>query len=112
MRASRGNDCWGWTDPSTGIEYGIMGLDNGTAFIELSDPASPLLLGTLASASGSSSWRDIKVYNNYAFIVSEAAGHGMQVFDLTKLRAVNSPPVNFNEDAVFPLLIYTVSFHL
>ena len=27
-----------------------------------------------------------QVYSNYAFIVSEAAGHGMQVFDLLQLR--------------------------
>ena len=49
----------------------------------------------------SSLWRDIKVYNHYAFIVSEASGHGMQVFDLTKLRNVNNPPVNFSADAVY-----------
>lgn len=99
MNASRGNDCWGWTDPVSGIEYALMGLDNGTAFIDLSNPAEPVFLGTLSSASGSSSWRDVKVYNNYAFIVSEAAGHGMQIFDLTKLRNVSSPPENFDADA-------------
>ena len=49
----------------------------------------------------SSLWRDIKVYGNYAFIVSEAGGHGMQVFDLTKLRNVNNPPVNFSADAIY-----------
>ena len=31
-------------------------------------------------------------------IVSEAANHGMQVFDLTKLRNVTNPPVSFNTD--------------
>ena len=36
-------------------------------------------------------WRDIKVYQNHAFIVSEASGHGMQVFDLTELRNISSP---------------------
>lgn len=34
-------------------------------------------------------WRDAKVYQNYAFVVSEASGHGLQVFDLTRLRDVN-----------------------
>ncbi len=32
------------------------------------------------------SWRDVKVVNNTAYIVSEAPDHGMQVFDLTLLR--------------------------
>ena len=36
-------------------------------------------------------WRDIKVYANHAFIVSEAIDHGMQVFDLTRLRGVSAP---------------------
>ncbi|MDB4192244.1 choice-of-anchor B family protein, partial [Flavobacteriaceae bacterium] len=42
-----------------------------------------------------------KTYGNYAFIVSEASNHGMQVFDLTRLTSVGSdvPPVTFTEDA-------------
>ena len=33
-------------------------------------------------------WRDIKVYKDHAFVVSENTNHGMQVFDLTRLRNV------------------------
>lgn len=99
--ANSGNDCWGWTDPSNGNEYALMGLDNGTAFIDISDPAAPVYLGKLRTETSSSTWRDIKVYENHAFIVSEAGGHGMQVFDLTKLRNVANPPTNFNTDAVY-----------
>jgi hypothetical protein len=36
--------------------------------------------------------RDIKVYQNHAFIGAEAAGHGMQVFDLTGLREFCASP--------------------
>jgi choice-of-anchor B domain-containing protein len=39
------------------------------------------------------------VFQNFAFIVSEASGHGMQVFDLTKLRNVTNPPQDFTIDA-------------
>jgi choice-of-anchor B domain-containing protein len=99
FNAQSGNDCWGWTDSTTGKEYAIMGLDNGTAFVDISIPGTPIYLGKLPSHTSSSPWRDIKVYNNYAFVVSEASGHGMQVFDLTKLRNVSNPPINFNEDA-------------
>ncbi|PVW14127.1 choice-of-anchor B family protein [Marixanthomonas spongiae] len=99
MNAGSGNDSWGWTDPQDGTEYALMGLDNGTAFIDISDPINPIYLGKLPTHTSSSSWRDIKVYNNYAFVVSEASGHGMQVFDLTRLRNVTSPPVTFTEDA-------------
>lgn len=99
MNASSGNDSWGWTDPQSGKEYAIMGLNNGAAFVDITDPVNPVYLGKLPTHTQSSTWRDIKVYNNYAFIVSEASGHGMQVFDLTRLRNVNNPPVAFTEDA-------------
>ncbi|RJQ71010.1 choice-of-anchor B family protein [Pseudonocardiaceae bacterium YIM PH 21723] len=86
-----GNDVWGWTDPSSGKEYAIMGRTNGTAFVDISTPTSPKFLGNLPSNGGSSSWRDIKVYKDHAFIVADAiSGHGMQVFDLTKLRSITS----------------------
>lgn len=99
---AEGNDSWGWTDSSTGKEYALVCSTQGTAFVDISNPTSPLLLGRLATANPGSNgniWRDVKVYNNYAFIVSEAGGHGMQVFDLTKLRNVVNPPEAFTPDA-------------
>jgi len=42
MGASSGNDSWGWTDPQDGKEYAIMGLNDGTAFIDISDPTAPI----------------------------------------------------------------------
>ena len=35
--------------------------------------------------SGGSIWRDVKVYDHYAVIVSETREHGLQVFDLERL---------------------------
>jgi choice-of-anchor B domain-containing protein len=99
--AGAGNDSWGWTDPTTNKEYAIMGLNNGTAFIDITDTNNPVYLGKLPTASANSSWRDIKVYENHAFIVSEASNHGMQVFNLTKLRNVSSTPAVFTADKNF-----------
>lgn len=99
MNSTRANDSWGWTDPQDGKEYAIICLIEGTAFIDISDPINPVYLGKLPTENSSSTWRDAKTYNNYAFIVSEDAGHGVQIFDLTKLRTVNNPPVTFTEDA-------------
>ncbi len=96
---AQGNDSWGWTDELTGKEYALIGTTTGAAFVDISEPILPVLLGTLPSATTESPWRDIKVYNNHAFIVSEAADHGMQVFDLTRLRNVSSPPQTFTSDA-------------
>jgi choice-of-anchor B domain-containing protein len=83
------NDVWGWTDPETGFEYAIVGRPDGTAFVNVTDPIHPDLVGFLPMHEGSraNSWRDIKVYKNYAVIVADGAGaHGLQFFDLSQLR--------------------------
>ena len=98
------NDVWGWTDPQTGREYAIVGRTDGTAFIDISDPSTPVYLGNLPKTPGSltQSWRDIKVHANHAFVVADNAGeHGMQVFDLTRLRDVRGAPVEFDPDTVY-----------
>lgn len=59
-----GNDMWGWTDPDTGKEYALVGLNNGTAFVDISDPDHPLRIGNLATHSINSTWRDIKTFGH------------------------------------------------
>ena len=87
MRGSRGNDVWGWVDTQTDQEYALMGMTNGTAFVNVSDPENPHFLGLLPTQTVASVWRDIKVYRDHAYVVADSAGaHGMQVFDLTRLR--------------------------
>ena len=90
--SSRGNDIWGWTDPATGTEYALVGLDDGTGFVRLADPETPENLGKLPTTTEASTWRDIKTYADHAYIGSEAPGHGVQVFDLTRLRGLSADP--------------------
>ena len=96
------NDIWGWTDPETGSEYAIVGRTGGTSFVDVTEPQAPQYLGELPSHQPVETifnvWRDIKVYDNHAFIVSEEPTHGMQVFDLTRLRGVTEEQT-FSEDA-------------
>ncbi len=83
------NDVWGWVDPETGKEYAIVGRTNGTAFIDVSDPLRPRYVGALPATEGSepSRWRDVKVFRDHLFVVAGGTvRHGMQVFDLTRLR--------------------------
>ena len=96
-----GNDSWGWTDPTNNKEYALVGLNSHAAFVDISIPVAPVLVGILPTATVNSSWRDIKVYQNHAFIVSEANDHGMQVFDLTRLRSVSNTPETFTADTRF-----------
>lgn len=99
MGAQEGNDSWGWTDTTTNREYALVATDANTSFVDITISNNPIYLGSLPTATVSSSWRDVKVYNNHAFIVSEAPSHGMQVFDLTRLRNVANPPETFSADA-------------
>ena len=88
------NDVWGWTDPVTGHEYALVSKFEGTAFVDITDPYDPVYLGTLPTevpGDFGNIWGDLKVYGDHAFIVTEADGHGMQVFDLTRLRGVTQP---------------------
>ena len=98
------SDIWGWTDSATGREYALVGRTDGTSFVDMTDVSRPVFLGDLPLTDGarSSFWRDVKVYADHAFIVADASGdHGMQVFDLTQLRHVESPPVRFVETASY-----------
>ncbi len=101
MGGNDGNDIWGWSDAQTGQEYALMGMDNGTAFVDVSDPENPVFLGRLPTQTEESSWRDIKVYRDHAYIVADNAGaHGMQVFDLTRLRGLSAART-FDADVVY-----------
>ena len=101
-RGVRLNDMWGWKDQETGKEYALIGRSNGTSFVDVTDPFMPKYIGDLPMTEGSRAnvWRDIKVYDNHAFIVADGAGpHGMQVFDLKQLGKVTDPPANFTASA-------------
>lgn len=101
------SDVWGWTDPATGTEWALVGHSSGTSFVGLQNPAEPFYAGILPMTAGTkpSVWRDIKVYDDHAFVVADGAGpHGMQVFDLTQLRRVYNPPVIFGESAHYDRL--------
>jgi choice-of-anchor B domain-containing protein len=86
--------------------------------VDITDPENPVFLGSLhahdgdrhdaqaatgggTGHAGASDHRDVKVYEHFALIVSEEAGHGMQVFDLSTLPAADAPdlPRMFAETA-------------
>ena len=89
MDAGNGNDIWGWTDSDNGDEYALMGVTNGTVFVRITDPENPVIVGKMNTQTISAPWRDIKVYNDHAYVVADRANsHGVQIFDLTRLRGV------------------------
>jgi len=99
------NDNWGWEDPETGRKYGIIGMRDRTSFVDITDALNPRVVGILMLTEGArpNSWRDMKTFKDHVYIVADGAGqHGVQVFDLTRLREHTSgEPVFFDEDAIY-----------
>ena len=73
-------DIWGYVAPS-GREYALLGLSNGTAFVEVTDPANPAVVDIVPHVESCCS--DAKVYNGYVYIVSEGEGAGLQIVDVS-----------------------------
>ena len=76
-----GNDCWGYVSPS-GREYALMGTSRATIVVEVTDPGNATVVARLDGPL--SLWRDIKVYQDHCYAVSEG-GDGIQVFDMSQV---------------------------
>lgn len=75
------DDCWGYVSPS-GREYALIGLSDGTGFVDVTDPGDPQIVAVMSGPN--SIWRDIKVYQDHVYAVSEG-GSGIQVFDVSQI---------------------------
>ncbi|HEY3242088.1 MAG TPA: choice-of-anchor B family protein, partial [Phycisphaerae bacterium] len=75
------NVAWGYVAPS-GREYAILGFSHGTGFVEVTNPSNAQIGAVITGPT--SLWRDIKVYQNYCYAVSEA-GSGIQVMNLSQI---------------------------
>ena len=103
--AARGNsDVWGWTDSETGTEYALVGTYNGLGFVDLSEPSAPRLVAKMPTTTPDLApvWRDVKVYADHAFVVADAArDHGVQIFDLRRLRGMTGEAQTVEPDTVY-----------
>jgi choice-of-anchor B domain-containing protein len=75
------SDCWGYTAPD-GREYALVGVQTGTSIVDITDPAKPVEVTFIPGPN--SSWRDLKTFQHYAYVVNESGG-GMHIIDLSLL---------------------------
>jgi choice-of-anchor B domain-containing protein len=68
-----------------GKEYALVGNYQGMAIVDVTNPTTPVILQQVAGLP--SDWREIKVYQNYAYVTSEANGSALQIVNLTTLPA-------------------------
>ena len=73
------NDIWGYVAPD-GTEYALVGLREGVSVVSLADPANPVEVSYLPGPS--TTWRDIKTWDQYAYVTNESS-NGVMVIDLT-----------------------------
>jgi choice-of-anchor B domain-containing protein len=84
---------WGYSDPDDQREYAIIGLQNGTGVVDVTNPLRPKIVGHVSGVN--SFWREVKVYSvfnkntnkwdAYAYISTEGTDGGLQIIDLSDL---------------------------
>lgn len=91
------SDIWGYTDDN-GREYALVGLTTGTSIVDLADPRNPVEISFIKG--GSSIWKDIKTYENKAYVTGEY-NEGLQIIDLSNLpNAVDSTQFYYWRDII------------
>lgn len=80
------NDVWGYVD-DIGNEYAIVGVINGTSIVDVTDPFN--LVEKAFIPGPSSTWRDMKTFGHYAYIVhdsfSNGDSQGLLIIDLSDI---------------------------
>ncbi|MBX2978786.1 MAG: choice-of-anchor B family protein [Flavobacteriales bacterium] len=97
LRNSNLSNLWGYTDED-GNEYAIVGVNGtnaqnpgGVSVVSLADPANPQEI--FFRPGPASIWREVKVWNDHAYITTEAENGGLVIVDLSPLpqsTALNS----------------------
>ena len=75
-----------------GREFAVIGLQNTTSFVDVTDPASPFEVGRIDGSN--SIWRDLKYWNRHVYIGTEA-DDGIKVVNV--------------DDPDNPVLVHTIT---
>ena len=79
--AERINDIWGYEN-NQGEQYALIGSESAINIVDVTIPSNPILLFSIQGAT--STWRDVKVYEDFAYVVNEENG-GLLIVDLRDL---------------------------
>jgi choice-of-anchor B domain-containing protein len=86
------NDIWGYVDEE-GNEYAIVGRASGVSIIDVTDENN---LQSVGEFSGNTTiWRDIKTWNDHAYVTCDACGNGLLIIDLSPLPSSTSLPYTY-----------------
>ena len=75
------SDVWGYVAPD-GNEYALVCHADGISIVSLADPSNPMEVQFVEGIN--SPWRDIKTWENFAYVTNES-GEGLMIIDLSNL---------------------------
>jgi choice-of-anchor B domain-containing protein len=84
----------GYTAPD-GKEYALIGGSKGLIIVDISNPDVPVQIVQIPGPDNL--WKEIKTYQNYAYVTSEGGG-GCQIVDLSSLPAAPTTYHNYLGD--------------
>lgn len=82
----RYSGCWGWFQADKHKEYAIVGTSSQTYFIDVTNPSVPVICDSVKARRVGCTWREIKNYQNYCYIVSDdSPPNSFQIVDMQYL---------------------------
>jgi choice-of-anchor B domain-containing protein len=93
-----------------GKEYALVGNYQGMAIVDVTNPTTPVLLQQVAGLA--SDWREIKVYQNYAYVTSEADNSALQIVNLSTLPALAAVKVYAGGDSILTSIQKIHALHI
>ena len=97
------SDLWGWRDPKGGKEYALIGLSNGTWFVDVTNPRQPHAGRLPAHRDDPFALAGAGGLRQHCFIVADFTGQrGLRIVKLDRLRGFKgSEPVTIGPSAVY-----------
>lgn len=92
------SDIWGYVD-ELGNEYAIVGNETGVSIVNVTNPSN--LFEVFYAPGASTIWRDMKTWNDKAYITNEG-GNGLMIIDLTPLPGSTALTVTNYTGSTYP----------
>lgn len=83
----------GYTAPN-GNEYALLGAANGMIIVDVTNPSNVQQIVQIPMVS--SLWKEIKVYQHYAYVTTEGTNGALQIVDLAAIPATNASAYTYH----------------
>lgn len=96
---------------ANGREYALAGASKGMIIVDITDPDNPVQIVQIPNIDDE--WKEIKVFQHYAYITTEGETGALQIVDLNNLPSPNLPYHTYNGDGAIAGQLSTIhSLHI